>query len=61
MSRASRADVNRVRQISQAFGYRPVGGCPGDPGHDQAFRDATAGQEPGNVEQFTSSQLSILP
>lgn len=54
------AGVNRVRQISRAFGFRPASGCPGDPEHDQAFLHATAGEDPGSVEQFTSSQIRLL-
>jgi hypothetical protein len=54
------AGVNRVRQISRAFGFSPAGGCPGDPEHDPEYRRAVSGNDPSVVEPFTPAQVRLL-
>lgn len=38
--------VDRVKGLSEAFGFRPTSACPGDPARDDAFRKATADFDP---------------
>lgn len=51
------AGVDRVEQISRAFGFTPASGCPGNPETDRGFRRATADMDPGRAGPLTKRQL----
>ena len=54
------AGVNRVRQISQSYGFTPAGGCPGEAEHDQSFRHGTSGYDPAALDAFSPEQTRVL-
>ena len=38
--------IDRIKTISEAFGFTPTSGCPGDPKSDAAFLSATENDDP---------------
>ncbi len=54
------AGVDRVGQISRAFGFAPASGCPGNPEKDPGFRRTTADLDPGRAGPLTRRRLRVL-